>query len=132
MRITSGDITPMFPLPLWFPVMNSLRSWLALTAALGLLALIALQLPPSHPAPAAPPLQTFNAVSTSITCQLEDDPPQLAEGQMVGELRAPVSANTKPKSDQANPPAGRKSDRDQTRVDPPPERPLLAGSAMMG
>jgi hypothetical protein len=126
-RIAGGDITPMLPLPHLVSVMNSPRSWLALTAALGFLALIAWHLPQSAPPPLSPAPQTFDVMSTSVTWHLDDDPPQLGEGQMVGELHAPKASGKKSKPANTNPPARRKADRDQTRAAPLPERATLAG-----
>jgi len=106
--------------------MNSLGSWLALAAALGSLALIALELPHSTPV-SKPAPQTFDVMSMSISWNLEDDPPPLDDGQILGELRAPMASGKKRKPAPLEPRAQRKTDRDQTRADGVPVRATIAG-----
>jgi hypothetical protein len=106
--------------------MNSPKSWLALAAALGSLALIAWQLPHSTPV-SKPAPQTFDVMSMSISWNLEDDPPPLDDGQILGELRAPMASGSKRKPVAVESRARRKTDRDQTRADDVPERATIAG-----
>ena len=63
----------------------------------------------------------------SISWNLEDDPPPLDDGQILGELRAPMASGKKRKPAPLEPRAQRKTDRDQTRADDVPERATIAG-----
>lgn len=109
--------------------MNSTRFWLALVAALGSPVLIACifprPVPPSLPAP-----QVFRAMSASVTVLLEDDPLQLDDGQILGELRNPMASGSEQTPSEATPPKRRKPDRDQTRADAVSGRADIKGLAM--